>query len=73
LYFACLMEVTNDHAIFPGIAAVPEQEGIFDVRSDGRGLRRLGPASRDPNYVIVPEPRSSSGGLTAKWGRSWGR
>ena len=55
-----VFEVTNDHAV-SAIAAVPEQEGIFYVRSDGRGLRRLGPASRDPSYVTVSEPRGPSG------------
>jgi hypothetical protein len=30
----------------------PEQDGIFFARSDGSGLRRLGPASRDPSFTI---------------------
>src|SRR5262249_49740614 len=30
----------------------PEQDGIFFVRSDGSGLRRLGPASRDRSFTI---------------------
>src|SRR5262249_49298225 len=44
-----VFEVTNDHSS-PPLPAVPEQEGFFYVRSHGRGLRRLGPASRDPTW-----------------------
>jgi hypothetical protein len=46
-----VFEVTNDKVQYPGLlVAAPEQEGFFYVRSDGRGLRRLGPASRDPTW-----------------------
>jgi len=48
-----VFEVTNDQVRIPGLPAVPEQEGFFYVRSDGRGLRRLGPASRDRTWRIV--------------------
>src|SRR5262245_58768654 len=34
----------------------PEQQGIFFVRADGSGLRRLGPASRDPSFRTSPDP-----------------
>jgi hypothetical protein len=51
-----VFEVTNDLSR-PRLAAVPEQEGIFYVRSDGRGLRRLGPASRDPTWTLFVDPR----------------
>src|SRR5262249_20376155 len=54
-----VFEVTNDHNR-PRLAAVPEQEGIFYVRSDGRGLRRLGPASRDPTWRSFPESNVSN-------------
>src|SRR5262249_61094262 len=30
-----VFEVTNDKVLIPGLPAVPEQEGIFYVRSDG--------------------------------------
>src|SRR5262245_29817664 len=54
-----VFEVTNDHNR-PRLGAVPEQEGIFYVRSDGRGLRRLGPASRDPTWRSFPESNESN-------------
>jgi hypothetical protein len=44
----------------------PEQKGIFFVRSDGHGLRRLGPASRDPTWRLradVGQSLGLSGGL----------
>ena len=50
---AVVFEVTDDHLAFPVITAAPEEEGIWFVRADGSGLRRLGPASRDPMYRIL--------------------
>ena len=55
-----VFEVTNDKVLIPGLPAVPEQEGIFYVRSDGRGLRRLGPASRDPTWRSFLESNESN-------------
>jgi hypothetical protein len=57
-----VFEVTNDQVLTPGLPAVPEQEGIFYVRSDGRGLRRLGPASRDPTWRVFLESNPYGGG-----------
>jgi hypothetical protein len=58
-----VFEVTNDQPFIRGLAPVsePEQEGIFYVRSDGRGLRRLGPASRDPTWLYFKNDTSPSG------------
>jgi len=58
-----VFEVTDDFSILPttrGLLA-PEQEGVFFVRSDGSGLRRLGPASRDPSFRFVLDPTSPVG------------
>jgi hypothetical protein len=49
-----------------GFPAVPAQEGIFYVRSDGRGLRYLGPASRDPTWRRFRESQPPyEGGINA--------
>src|SRR5262245_28946588 len=61
-----VFEVTDDFSpvIASGAAKnlVPpdQREGIFVVRAGGRGLRRLGPASRDPSfrYVAAGNPAS---------------
>ena len=61
-----VFEVTDDFSpvIALGLAKslVPpdQREGIFVVRADGRGLRRLGPASRDPSfrYAAAGNPAS---------------
>jgi hypothetical protein len=47
-----IFEVTDDFTLFTTKHLVPpqQQEGIFIVRADGQGLRRLGPASRDPSF-----------------------
>jgi hypothetical protein len=39
----------------------PEQEGMFFVRSDGHGERRLGPASRDPAFSLTLDPNLPTG------------
>jgi len=64
-----VFEVTNDQVLTPGLPAVPEQEGIFYVRSDGRGLRRLGPASRDPTWTVFVDSRLPGGVQfdTSRW------
>ncbi len=55
-----VFEVTDDFSILPFVRGTlpPEQEGFFFVRSDGSGLRRLGPASRNPSLRLVPDPTS---------------
>src|SRR5215831_5349022 len=52
-----VFEVTSDTAVIHLGPPLPsEQEGMFFVRADGSGLRRLGPASRDPSFRISPDP-----------------
>ena len=52
-----VFEVTSDTAVIHLGPTLPsDQEGIFFVRADGSGLRRLGPASRDPSFRIGPDP-----------------
>jgi len=49
-----VFEVTDDFSLlFPNQLVPPEQEGIYLVHADGGGLRRLGPASRDPSFVGI--------------------
>jgi hypothetical protein len=47
-----VFEVTDDLAptVVPANSLSAEQEGIFVVRADGSGLRRLGAASAEPPY-----------------------
>jgi hypothetical protein len=56
-----VFEVTAEFALFPLVPVPAGQEGIYVVRADGRGLRRLGPPSRDPMFRITPEPSSPIG------------
>lgn len=52
---AVVFEVTDDHMFLPPVSGgvlAPEREGIFFVRSDGTGLRRLDPASREPSFLF---------------------
>jgi len=49
-----VFEVTDDFSFFPFTAVPAEVEGMFLVGADGRGLRRLGPPSREPSFRIVP-------------------
>jgi hypothetical protein len=62
-----VFEVTDDFSIvFLSTQQVPpDQEGIYLVRVDGSGLRRLGPASRDPSFRLAADPRSPLGLLSA--------
>jgi hypothetical protein len=47
----------NDEFSIAGVPPLsPEQKGIFFVRSDGRGLRRLGLPSRDPTFTVSQSP-----------------
>lgn len=50
-----VFEVTEDFSRLRHGQLPPDQKGIFFARSDGRGLRRLGPASRDASYRLVPD------------------
>jgi hypothetical protein len=58
-----VFEVTDDFTAFRNFTVlrtplVPpgQPKGIFVVRADGRGLRRLGPASRDPAFRFAFDP-----------------
>lgn len=51
-----VFEVTDDNVV-QGLgppAFSLQQEGLFVVQADGSGLRRLGPASREPPFRLVP-------------------
>ena len=41
-----LFNVTKQFSVTPAVTPEPPEEGIFFVRADGSGLRKLGPASR---------------------------
>jgi hypothetical protein len=49
-----VFEVTDDFSIASRDQVPPDQEGIFVVRSDGSGLRRLAAASRNPSFRYDP-------------------
>jgi hypothetical protein len=50
---AIVFEVTNAFQRLVGpVPRAPEEQGFFHIRADGTGLRRLGPASRDPTYRL---------------------
>lgn len=51
---AVVFEISNAFQLLERTPLAPEQQGFFYVRADGTGLRRLGPASRDPTYRIFP-------------------
>jgi len=61
-----VFEVTDEHSLMSQTQLESEQEGIFVVRADGTGLRRLGAASHAPNFAYcLPnpnEPARSVGG-----------
>src|SRR5437867_3160146 len=56
-----VFEVTDEHELsaYPpfSIRLSPDQRGMFFIRSDGRGLRCLGPASRDPSFRFGGDPQ----------------
>ena len=48
---AVVFEVTDDFSVVaPNQLIAPDREGIYFVRAEGSGLRRLGPASREANF-----------------------
>ncbi len=51
-----VFEVTNDWSYLPALSPEPAEEGMFFVRPDGTGLRRLGAASRVQLVYSVPVP-----------------
>src|SRR5262249_54409852 len=52
---AVVFEVTNKQVVeraFGSLTPQVPEEGFFFVRSDGTGLRRIGPPSGEPNFVV---------------------
>jgi hypothetical protein len=57
-----IFEVTRQFSVYPPVTPeLPGGEGIFFVRADGSGLRRLGSASRVPTFVTVNDGNSPTG------------
>ena len=50
-----VFEVTDDISLLPLTPHPPEQQGIFVIQADGTGLRRLGPASREPTFRLTTD------------------
>ncbi len=50
-----VFEVTDGVSQLPLTPLPPEQQGIFVMRADGSGVRRLGPASREATFRIVAQ------------------
>lgn len=48
---ALVVELNNDHSLYPPAAPEAAEEGIFLVQADGSGMRRLGAASRRPLLI----------------------
>lgn len=48
-----VFEVTSAFSLFPSLTPTPPAEGIFFVRSDGSGLRRLGPPTRVATFSLL--------------------
>jgi hypothetical protein len=51
---AIVFELTDEFVLEGRALLPPEQRGIFYMRADGSGLRRLGPASRSPSVSYSP-------------------
>lgn len=47
-----VFDVTTQFQLIGKLPLPPEAQGLFVVRADGSGLRRLGPASQQPAYRI---------------------
>ena len=59
-----VFEVSNGATFLPSLQPVdPALEGMWYVRSDGEGLRRLGPPSRYPRWLAFPAPNGPLLGL----------
>jgi hypothetical protein len=50
-----VFEVTKQLSLVPAVTPEPPEEGIFFVRTDGSGLRRLGLASPLPPYIVISD------------------
>jgi hypothetical protein len=62
-----VFEVTDDFSSAARGLLAPEEKGFFLVHADGRGLRRLGPASRDPSWRLAMDPSFPLGGVVARF------
>ena len=52
-----VFEVDSERpGLFPKIRLPADQQGLFLVRADGSGRRRLGPASRESTFRTSPDP-----------------
>ena len=60
-----VFEISNQFQLIGRTALRPEEQGFFYVRSDGTGLRRLGPPSRDSTYRLFPSTQGGVGGISA--------
>jgi hypothetical protein len=47
-----VFDVTSQFSDVPALTPEPPEEGVFFVRADGSGLRRLGPPSRVPSPIF---------------------
>lgn len=62
-----VFELTNDFSLLPTVFELQAEEGIYVVGADGRGLRRLGPASRNASGRIEPAPGTEIGLATSTY------
>ena len=63
---AVVFEVNDDLSLVaPG--SLPLDKGFFGVRSDGSGLRKLGPPSHHPTFRIIPDRTSRPGFAFGDW------
>ena len=61
-----VFEITNAFQLVGRTALTDAQQGFFYVRADGRGLRRLGPPSRDPTYRLFLTGGQPAADVTAR-------
>jgi len=62
---AVVFEISNEFQLVGQTPLRPEEQGFFYVRSDGTGLRRLGPPSRDATYRLFASTQGGVGGISA--------
>jgi dipeptidyl aminopeptidase/acylaminoacyl peptidase len=59
-----VFDVSDEFSVDPPLPLnlPPEQKGVFWVRADGTGLRRLGPPSRSRFFDVLPTGGTAEGG-----------
>jgi hypothetical protein len=62
-----VFEVSDDHSVVSKRQVPTEQEGIFVVRTDGTGLRRIADASRSPCFRFQLYPPVSDVDAVFSW------